>query len=51
MAALIRAFSPTLTKAQSLQKLQKLNNGKNKLWYAETEGAIRYVVADDGEKG
>lgn len=52
MAALIRAFSPTLTKAQSLQKLQKLlNSGKNKLWYAETEGAIRYVVADDGEKG
>ncbi len=52
MAALIRAFSPTLTKSQSLQKLQKLlNNGKNKLWYAETEGAIRYVVADDGEKG
>ncbi|MDV2903689.1 DUF1454 family protein [Phytobacter diazotrophicus] len=52
MAALIRAFSPTLTKAQSLQKLQKLlNNGKNKLWYAETEGAIRYVVVDDGEKG
>ncbi|MEH0866183.1 DUF1454 family protein [Phytobacter diazotrophicus] len=52
MAALIRAFSPTLTKAQSLQKLQKLlNNGKNKLWHAETEGAIRYVVADDGEKG
>ncbi|MDC0726846.1 DUF1454 family protein [Phytobacter diazotrophicus] len=52
MAALIRAFSPTLTKAQSLQKLQKLlNNGKNKLWHAETKGAIRYVVADDGEKG
>jgi len=52
MAAVIRAFSPGLTKAQSLQKLQKLlNSGKNKLWYAETEGAIRYVVADDGEKG
>ncbi len=52
MAAVIREFSPGLTKAQSLQKLQKLlNSGKNKLWYAETEGAIRYVVADDGEKG
>ncbi len=52
MAAVIREFSPGLSNAQSLQKLQKLlNNGKNKLWYAETEGAIRYVVADDGEKG
>ncbi|MGK9173674.1 YiiQ family protein [Yokenella regensburgei] len=52
MAAVLREFSPGLTKAQSLQKLQKLlNSGKNKLWYAETEGAIRYVVADDGEKG
>ena len=52
MSALMRAVIPTLTKPQSLQKLQKLlNSGKNKLWYAETEGAIRYVVADDGEKG
>ncbi|WP_437891110.1 DUF1454 family protein [Phytobacter sp. V91] len=52
MAAVIRAFSPSLSKAQSLQKLQRLlNSGKNKVWYAETEGAIRYVVVDDGEKG
>jgi hypothetical protein len=52
MAALIRAFSPTLTKAQSLQKLQKLlNNGKNKLWYAETEGAIRYVSQMTAKRG
>ena len=52
MAAFIRAFSPTLTAAQSTQKLQKLlTNGKNKPYYAETEGAIRYVVADNGEKG
>ncbi|WP_044183080.1 DUF1454 family protein [Phytobacter massiliensis] len=52
MAALIRAFSPSFNKAQSLQKLQKLlSNGKNKTWYTETEGAIRYVVVDDGEKG
>lgn len=52
MAAFTRAFSPTLTAAQSTQKLQKLlTNGKNKPYYAETEGAIRYVVADNGEKG
>ncbi|KIS45154.1 YiiQ family protein [Kosakonia radicincitans] len=52
MAAIIRAFSPAMTTAQSGQKLQKLlNNGKNKPYYAETEGAVRYVVADNGEKG
>ncbi|WP_039055234.1 DUF1454 family protein [Enterobacter sp. Bisph1] len=52
MAAFIRAFSPTLTAAQSTQKLQKLlASGRNKAYYAETEGAIRYVVADNGEKG
>lgn len=52
MAAFIRAFSPTLTVAQSTQKLQKLlSNGKGKPYYAETDGAVRYVVADNGEKG
>ena len=40
------------TKKQSQQKLQKLlTAGKNKRYYADTEGAIRYVVADNGEKG
>lgn len=52
MAAILRAFSPQLTKANSLQKVQKLlNRGKGKAWYAETEGALRYVAADNGEKG
>ncbi|KFB99835.1 hypothetical protein GTGU_03951 [Trabulsiella guamensis ATCC 49490] len=52
MAALIRTFTPTLTKPQSLQKLQKLLTlGKGKHYYAAAEGAIRYVVADNGEKG
>lgn len=52
MAAVLRAFTPALTKALSLQKLQKLlANGKGKVWYAESEGALRYVVADNGEKG
>ena len=52
MAAFIRAFTPTLTAAQSMQKLQKLlANGKSKPYYAETEGPVRYVVADNGEKG
>lgn len=52
MSAILRAFTPVLTKVQSQQKLQKLlTAGKNKRYYAETEGAIRYVVADNGEKG
>ncbi|HDR2892961.1 TPA: DUF1454 family protein [Enterobacter asburiae] len=52
MSAILQAFTPALTKAQSQQKLQKLlTAGKNKRYYADTEGAIRYVVADNGEKG
>ncbi|MEB7545163.1 YiiQ family protein [Enterobacter huaxiensis] len=52
MSAVLRAFTPALTKAQSQQKLQKLlAAGKNKRYYADTEGAVRYIVADNGEKG
>jgi Protein of unknown function (DUF1454). len=52
MSAMLRLFSPTLTKEQSQQKLQKLLlQGKGKPYYTSSEGAIRYVVADNGEKG
>ncbi|MGJ2891967.1 YiiQ family protein [Salmonella enterica subsp. enterica serovar Paratyphi A] len=52
MAAIIRTVVPLLTKEQSQKKLQKmLIAGKGKHYYAETEGAVRYVVADNGEKG
>lgn len=52
MAALVRTFTPSLSKPQSVTKLNKLlGNGKNKRYYAQTDGAIRYVVADNGEKG
>ncbi|ADO46371.1 DUF1454 family protein [[Enterobacter] lignolyticus] len=52
MAAVLRLFTPAMTRPQSLQKLQKLlTSGKNKHYYASIEGAIRYVVADNGEKG
>ena len=52
MSALMRAVLPTLTKPQSQQKLQKLlSQGKGKHYFASTEGAVRYVVADNGEKG
>ncbi|ENA3397396.1 YiiQ family protein [Salmonella enterica subsp. enterica serovar Cerro] len=52
MAAIIRTVAPLLTKEQSQKKLQKmLIAGKGKHYYAETEGAVRYVIADNGEKG
>ncbi|ENZ5281228.1 YiiQ family protein [Salmonella enterica] len=52
MAAIIRTVAPLLTKEQSQKKLQKmLIAGKGKHYYAETEGEVRYVVADNGEKG
>ncbi|HFZ8996622.1 TPA: YiiQ family protein [Citrobacter freundii] len=52
MAAVIRTVAPLLTQEQSQQKLQKLiARGKGKHYYAETEGALRYVIADNGEKG
>ncbi|EKA6237882.1 YiiQ family protein [Salmonella enterica] len=52
MAAIIRTVAPLLTKEQSQKKLQKmLIAGKGKHYYAETEGAVRYVAADNGEKG
>lgn len=52
MAAIIRTVAPLLTKEQSQKKLQKmLITGKGKHYYAEIEGSVRYVVADNGEKG
>ena len=52
MSAMIRAFVPTFSQAQKKKKLQKLlAAGKGKRYFADTEGAVRYVVADHGEKG
>lgn len=52
MAALMRFFTPGLSEKQSRDRLTGLlTRGKQKRYYAETEGAIRYVVADNGENG
>ncbi|CNI95409.1 MULTISPECIES: DUF1454 family protein [Yersinia] len=52
MAALMRQFEPTLTVEQSLDNVQQLlTQGKGLPFYAHPVGAIRYVVADNGEKG
>lgn len=51
MAAIIRTVAPLLTKEQSQKNCKDAYHGKGKHYYAETEGAVRYVVADNGEKG
>ncbi|MFL4558107.1 DUF1454 family protein [Yersinia kristensenii] len=52
MAALMRQFEPTLTLEQSVSNVQQLlTQGKGSPFFAHSVGAIRYVVADNGEKG
>lgn len=52
MAALLRTFMPSLTGEQSLKKVEMLlEKGKGQRFYQQTEGALRYVVVDHGEKG
>ncbi|MEC5343432.1 DUF1454 family protein [Brenneria populi] len=52
MAALARVFAPSLTEEQSIHKVTELlGKGKGQHFYQQTEGALRYVVADNSEKG
>lgn len=52
MAALMRQFEPTLSVQQSIENVQLLlTHGKGSPFYTHPVGAIRYVVADNGEKG
>ncbi|MFC3393616.1 DUF1454 family protein [Brenneria rubrifaciens] len=52
MAALSRAFVPSLTEEQSIEKVTELlAKGQGQRFYQQTEGALRYVVADNGDKG
>ena len=52
MANLIRQFDATLTPAQSQDKINNLlDKGKGMPFYQQQVGAIRYVIADNGEKG
>ena len=45
-------FSPTRSQEESGKRLSELlNKGKGSRYYAQTEGALRFVVADNGEKG
>lgn len=52
MAALLREFEPALTPAQSSVRVNDLlTKGKGSHFYQQTLGAVRYVVADKGDKG
>jgi len=52
IAAIIRSFTPSLSKQQSLEKIHKLlSESKNKRYFAQNDGPLRYVVVDNGDKG
>ncbi len=52
MAALERFFEPTLNEEQSLKRLDDLlSKGKGLRYFSQSEGALRYVVSDNGDKG
>lgn len=52
MAALERFFEPTLNEEQSMKRLDDLlKKGKGLRYFAQSEGPVRYVIADNGEKG
>ncbi|ARJ42015.1 hypothetical protein B1H58_08220 [Pantoea alhagi] len=52
MTALMRFFLPTRSPEDSRKRLNELlSKGKGARYYSQTEGALRFVVADNGEKG
>ncbi|EFE97088.1 DUF1454 family protein [Serratia odorifera] len=52
MAALMRQFEPALSVEQSIIKVNSLlEKGKGSHFYSQQVGAIRYVVADNGDQG
>ncbi|MGV3345654.1 DUF1454 family protein [Enterobacteriaceae bacterium LUAb1] len=52
MTALLQTFAPLLTQHQTQQQiLCILEKGRGQRYYSKTEGALRYVVADNGDQG
>jgi len=52
MSALLRYFVPGLSPEEGRQKLDALlSAGKGVRYFSRTEGALRFVVADNGDKG
>jgi len=52
MTALLRFFVPGLSAEEGRKKLEALlNAGKGSPYYAQVDGALRFVVSDSGDKG
>nr|WP_058957360.1 DUF1454 family protein [Pantoea agglomerans] len=52
MTALLRFFVPGLSAEEGRKKLEALlNAGKDSPYYAQVDGALRFVVSDSGDKG
>jgi len=52
MAALVNFFEPMLSPEQSQKRVNNLlAKGRGSRYYQQTEGALRYIVADNGDKG
>jgi hypothetical protein len=51
MSAMMRAFTPTDESAKPAKAAKTADRRQKQTLFADTEGAVRYVVADNGEKG
>lgn len=52
MTALVSFFEPMLSLEQSQKRVNTLlAKGRGSRYYQQTEGALRYIVADNGDKG
>jgi len=52
MAALVHFFEPVLNAEQSRKRVEGLlENGQGVRYYQQTEGALRYIVADNSDQG
>lgn len=52
MSALLRFFEPGISAEEAAKRLNTLlSKGKGSRYFTQTEGALRFVIADNGEKG
>jgi len=52
MAAMLRFFEPGISAEDAAKRLNNLlSKGKGSRYFTQTEGALRFVIADNGEKG
>ncbi|WP_040462469.1 YiiQ family protein [Erwinia toletana] len=52
MTAMMRFFVPGISAEEATKRMNNLlNKGKGSRYFTQTEGALRFVVADNGEKG